>query len=108
MEQAKREVKDFFEEFGLELQSGEVEVGGTYPIFGMITKILGEEPGKVAVELNFNIVARLNIAEQENINLLKERAFESGIFVSTVVAKEPAIEVDCQTVIFGRKQGYQA
>ena len=36
---------NFFEKFGLEVATGEVEVGQTYPIYGMITKVLDETPG---------------------------------------------------------------
>jgi hypothetical protein len=109
MEQQKRVgEKDFFEEYGLEVKSGSVEVGETYPIFGMITKVVSDAPGNVVVELNFNILARMNIPDTTRIETLKERAFESGIFVSTVTSKEPAVEVECQTIIFGRRQGFNA
>jgi len=99
---------NFFEKFGLEVTSGEVEVGQTYPIYGMITKILDETPGKVLVEINFSIKANMAIPEQEKIELLKERAFEPGIFVSTVTSKDNGIAVDCSTVVFGRRQTYNA
>jgi hypothetical protein len=99
---------NFFEKFGLEVSTGEVEVGGTYPIYGMITKILSEAPGQVEVEINFSINARMAIPEQAKVNLLKERAFEPGIFFSTVTAKDPSIKVDCRTVVFGRRQQYNA
>jgi len=99
---------NFFEKFGLEVASGEVEIGQTYPIYGMITKLLDETPGRVVVELNFSIKANMAIPEIEKINLLKERAFEPGIFVSTVTNKDGGIVVDCNTVVFGRKQQYSA
>ena len=100
--------QNFFEKFGLEVTSGEVEIGQTYPIYGMITKLLDDTPGKVVVELNFSIKANMSIPEAEKINLLKERAFEPGIFVSTVTSKEDGIIVDCNTVVFGRRQQYNA
>ena len=100
--------QNFFEKFGLEVTSGEVEVGQTYPIYGMITKLLDETPGKVVVEINFSIRANMAIPEAEKINLLKERAFEPGIFVSTVTSKENGISVDCNTVVFGRRQQFSA
>lgn len=99
---------NFFEKFGLEVATGEVEIGQTYPIYGMITKLLDETPGSVVVELNFSIRANMVIPDQKKINLLKERAFEPGIFVSTVRSKEDGIEVDCSTVVFGKKQEFQA
>ena len=95
---------DFFEEFGLEVVDGAVEIGGVYPLFAMITKIVDETPGAVVVELNFHIRASISVDTIERVNVLKERMFESGIFVSKVVSKEPAVEVACQTIIFGKKQ----
>ena len=43
--------ENFFEKFGLEVSTGDVEVGQTYPIYGMITKILSEAVGSVVVEI---------------------------------------------------------
>lgn len=100
--------ENFFEKFGLEVASGEVEVGSTYPIYGMITKILDDTPGAVIVELNFSIRANMTIPEKEKIDLLKERAFEPGIFVSTITSKDDGVCVECSTVVFGRKQQYNA
>lgn len=99
---------NFFEKFGLEVSSGEVQVGQTYPIYGMITKLLSDTPGEIVVELNFSIRAKMSIPDSTKVELLKERAFEPGIFVSTVLEKDPSVVVDCSTVVFGRKQQYQA
>lgn len=99
---------DFFEKYGLELTTGDVEVGNTYPIYGMITKILSEDPGQVVVELNFSILANMAIPDKEKIEVLKQRAFEPGIFISTVVSKEDRVTVDCSTVVFGKRSHYQA
>ena len=95
---------NFFDKFGLEVTSGEVEVGQTYPIYGMITKLIDETPGKVVVELNFSIRANMAIPDPDKIELLRQRAFEPGIFVSTVTSKDDGITVDCGTVVFGRRQ----
>lgn len=100
--------ENFFERYGLEVSTGEVEVGGTYPIYGMITKFLGDEEGKIKVELNFSIEATMSIPDETKINLLKERAFEPGIFVSTVTSKDGGVKVECSTVVFGKKQTYHA
>jgi hypothetical protein len=99
---------NMFEKFGCEVKFGDVEVGNTYPLYGMITKILDDSPGNVVVEINFSIRANMSIPETEKIELLKERAFEPGIFVSTVTSKDPKIEVDCSTVVFGKRQGFSA
>ena len=95
--------KDIFEENGLTIETRDVEVGKTYPIFAMITKFLDEQPNKVTVELNFGIQAEFAIASEKQINILKERVFESGIFVSTICSKEPEIQVHCKKVVFGRR-----
>lgn len=103
------ETENFFEKFGLEVTTGEVEVGNTYPIFGMITKIIDEKPGKVIVELNNSIRAVMTVPDESKANVLKERAFEPGIFISKVTSKEPSnICVDCSTVVFGKRQAFDA
>ena len=66
---------NFFEKFGLEVATGEVEIGQTYPIYGMITKLIDEEPGNVTVELNFSIRANMTIPDEKKVNLLKEKGF---------------------------------
>lgn len=101
--------EDLFEKAGLELSSGQVEVGKTYPIYGMITNFLEEGPGRILVEINYNIQAEMTIPDAKKINVLKERAFEPGIFVSTVTAKDDSgIKVRSTTVVFGKKQAYAA
>lgn len=100
--------ENFFEKYGLEVSTGEVEVGGTYPIYGMITKVLNEFDGKVVVELNFSIEATMSIQDSTKINVLKERAFEPGIFVATVTSKDGGVKVDCGTVVFGKRQEFSA
>ncbi len=107
-ENLKRAEPDLFDELGLEITYGDVEVGKEYKIFGMITRLLDETPGGVIAEINYNIIAKMNIQDRDRIEILKERAFEAGIFVATVKAKEPVIVVDCRTIVFGRKQAYNA
>ena len=104
----ERSGTDFFEKFGLEVSSGEVQVGNTYPIYGMITRFISDDPGHVIVELNFSIQARMTVPDRQKVELLKERAFEPGIFVSTVVSKDDGVTVECTTVVFGKKHEYNA
>lgn len=99
---------NFFEKFGLQVSSGEVEVGGTYPIYGMITKFISDSPGNVVVELNYSIRATMVIPDTSKVELLRERSFEPGIFISTVTSKDNGIVVDCSTVVFGRRQSFDA
>lgn len=99
---------NFFEKFGLEIGQGEVKVGETYPIYGMITKFLDDTPGQVLVEINYSIKARMSIPTEEKVETLRERTFEPGIFISTIKSKEDGITVDCSTVVFGRRQSFDA
>jgi hypothetical protein len=110
METSKQTIqsKDFFEEFGLEVATSEISVGQHVPIFGMITNFIDDSPGHLRVLINFHITASMNIDDAVGIQTLKERLFEPGIFVSTVLAKEPKVEVLCQTVIFGKRQALNA
>jgi hypothetical protein len=102
-------MEDFFTKFGLQVSSGAVEIGQTYPIFGIITGVLDDTPGSVLVEINYSIKAKMNLSEASKIEVLKERAFEPGIFVSTVTSKsDDEATVDCQTVVFGRRPSYSA
>jgi len=95
--------EDLFEKFGLEVKFGEVEVGESYPIYGMITKFIDENVETCIVEINNQIEVSMKIQEQSNLNLLKERSFEPGIFVVSITEKEPKIKGDCTTVVFGKK-----
>ena len=99
---------DFFKRFGLEVKSGEVEVGKSYPIYGVITKFFNETPGEVEVELNYNIRAHLAVPSEDKVEILRQRAFEPGIFVSKIVSKDEGVTVDCSTVIFGKRPQYQS
>ena len=105
MENTEAKNQNFFDKFNCEVEAAEVQVGTTYPLYGMITKIIDDTPGNVIVELNFSITATMTIPDQEKVEMLKERAFEPGIFVSTVTNKTPNVEVDCSTVVFGKRQG---
>jgi hypothetical protein len=107
MDTADKE-SNFFDKFGLEVATGVVELGKTYPIYGMITKFCCEEAGSVEVELNFNIIARMSIPDETKVETLKQRAFEPGIFVGTVIENHDRLVVECSTVIFGRKQHFEA
>jgi hypothetical protein len=83
---------------------GDVEVGHSYPLYAMITKFIDDRPGRVVAELNYgSIIAEFRIPEPEKIELLKQRAFEPGIFVATVNQKNPQIRVECSTVVFGKR-----
>lgn len=88
---------------GFEVKEGEVTVGETYPLYGMITKFIEDSPGRVVVEINHSIHLVMFIKDQKSIDLLKERAFDPGIFVTKVITKEPSVRGECGSVIFGKR-----
>ena len=100
--------REFLDEFGLELTSGDVNIGNTYPIFGMITKVVDSESGEVEAEINYNLKVRMLIPDTKRREVIKQRAFESGIFVCKITSKDPELTADCEAVIFGRSQSFHA
>lgn len=91
-----------------------VQIGETCPIFGMITSIREEldppanESVMCEIEINHNIDAIVFLDKAEKVEFLKERAFEPGIFVTKLIAKDDSrIEVDCVKVIFGKREPFQ-
>lgn len=91
-----------------EVKQGEVDVGETYPLYGMITKFLDDTPGRLLVEINYSTLAELNVSDPKMIDTLKARAFDPAIFVSKVLTKSPEIRVECTSVIFGKRADYSA
>jgi len=88
---------------------GKAEVGKTYPLFGYVSEIIseGSDTEDVVVRINNdNIILRMKKVGGERLDVMKDRAFESGIFIATVVeiTEDNGIIADCQTVIYGRKQ----
>lgn len=101
-------LKNTLEDNNIEVRSQEVEVGNTYPIYGMITKFLGQKDDCLEVEINFSIKAQMVVPEAENVEILKKRSFEPGIFISEVLSKEnDGIQVKCNTVVFGKQKEHE-
>lgn len=94
--------------YNLEVKCENVEVGTTYPIYGTITKFIDERPGRVVVEINYSIVAEVDLPDVAGVEHLKSRAFEPAILVATVLQTVPQVRVKCSTIIFGKKQEYSA
>ena len=92
-----------FNKLGVSVEYGNVEVGQTYPIYGAITEILNDTPGSVVVTVNYNIELNMQIEDVQKIELLKDRAFDVGIFVSTITEVGDTIRGDCTTVVFGKR-----
>lgn len=97
---------NFFEKFGCEVKEAEVEVGQSYPIYGMITKIIDDTLDNFTIEVNSYIQLKCQLNNVESIEKIKERSFEAGIFVTTVTSLGP-IRGDCTTIIFGKKQAIE-
>jgi hypothetical protein len=95
---------NLFNKLGCEVKHGDVEIGHSYPLYGMITRIISDQPGRVVVELNHQIELTMDIPDPAKIELLKERAFEPGIFVSYITQVKPRIIAECSTVVFGKRQ----
>lgn len=98
----QEQTENLFDKLGLSVQYGEVQVGETYPIYGIITEFISEFPGNVVVVVNHNIELCMSIEDDEKLQLLKNRAFDPGIFVSTIDQTEPSIKGTCSTVVFGK------
>lgn len=101
--------ENLFEKLGLKVDSAVPEVGETYPLYGIITNIISESDGALEVVLNFNIKLKLNVKDAEQRNIIRERAFEPGIFVTNILKKyedgeDFSFAGDCTTVVFGKKQ----
>jgi hypothetical protein len=95
--------ENLFSKLGCEVKFGDVDIGNTYPLYGMITRIISDQPGNVVVELNHQIELWMDIPDPAKIELLKERAFEPGIFVSYITQVKPRIIAECTTVVFGKQ-----
>jgi len=105
----------FLEKNELEIAYSEVEIGKTYPLFGMITDILETKLGfnsPVKCVINFNILVEMQGITEEKLLTLYDRSLETGIFITTIEkcnkdADNKSIyqyEGICRTVVFGRKQ----
>lgn len=95
---------NLFDSLGLSIEYGAVVVGETYPIYGMITKFINDVPGQVVVIVNENIELSLSVDDSDKVSILKARALEPGIFVSTIKEVGDIIKGHCSTVVFGKKQ----
>ena len=102
-----------FQDLGMELQwseASQLQIGQQYPMMGAITKILSEDLADVKVEVNHNIEISLNVASAENLDMLKRKSFETGIFITEITEldldnpdpKAYKIKGRANAIIFGR------
>ena len=73
-------------------------LGQTYSISGMITAVKQDESGRIEIEINNELKANIN--DFEELETLKSKAFEQGVFLSTVISTTPSIELECEAVFF--------
>lgn len=63
----------------------EPKIGQTYPLVGVITKIISEEPEDLVFEINYNIHIHVHGNKENYFDTIKSRLFESGIFIAEIV-----------------------
>lgn len=85
----------------LNLRREDIEVGITYPICGMITEIVESTIHTMTVVVDHYFRLTLTLRDDDSKELIKRRAFEPAIFISTFKSK---YEADCETVVFGKEQ----
>jgi hypothetical protein len=70
----------------------------------MITEIISERP--LVVVINNQVEGTCIVEDQDKINLVKERAFEPGIFITNIEERrEDGTYVGTiQTIVFGKRQ----
>lgn len=98
------ENKNLFDDLGVSIQESTVELGGTYPLYGMITQFISKQPGNVVVMINNQVEVRMSLDDLDKIDILSRRAFDPGIFVCTITQTSPNIKAECTTVVFGKNE----
>lgn len=93
---------DLLQKYNLKLEPSQVEIGKTYPLYGMITNIINETFEDFTIEVNYQIILKCFVKDANSVNIIKERAFEPGIFVTEITSTEP-VSGNCGTIVFGKK-----
>lgn len=102
MEDEKQKQGITFDDANLSVKYAQVEVGETYPIYGMITEFVCDVPGSVVITVNNNIELSVTVENEDKLALLKSRCFEPGIFVCKIEHVDPAVRGTCSTIVFGK------
>lgn len=98
---------DFFQKYNLTVEKGDVEIGRTYPLYGLITDILDDSLDNFTIQISGGVCLRCSLKDEAAIQTIKERAFEPGIFVAEITSVEP-VEGNCSTIVFGKRQHGEA
>ncbi len=108
MSDDKKEEKNLFDEYGLQAawaDADSIKIGETYPIYGMITNIEKYEPDDFRVTINYNIHGKVFCQDPSKLEIVKERAFESAIFITKIEdIRDGNFYGTIQTIVFGKKQ----
>ena len=108
MDNLERKIENLLENGTVAVPDTSLVVGRTYPILGTITAIEPGSDGELVAIINKSIVAKIGVSDLKVIDVLKQRAFETGIFVCTITSTDPNLEVKCQAAIFGKNQSGHA
>ena len=84
----------------MDIRRDDIVAGQTYPICGMITDVIADSTDTMTVVVEDYYRMKLTLRDGDSKELIKGRAFETAIFISTFTSR---YEADCQTVIFGKK-----
>lgn len=80
-----------------------ITVGQTYTINGSITNIIDESNvNNIKCEINHNMIGHVIAGSENQLELLKSRAFDPCILNFTVQALYPKITVKCNSIVFGK------
>lgn len=99
----KSKQADFLDMSNISVKYDTVEVGQTYPIYGMITSFIDDDPSAFKIIVNHNIEMTVVVSDPEKVSLLKSRSFDPGIFMCTISQVEPSVKGDCYTIVFGKQ-----
>lgn len=100
-------------EGSLDVVYSDVVVGEVYPLYGVVTDFIDDGGDNIKLVINWNQLITINKPTEDKKNLIKERAFEPGIFITKITYKNEDyfhekskyyIEGVCSTVVFGKRQ----
>lgn len=111
----------------LQVKTIKPTIGIEYPVYGYTTCILNEHIDNFTAIINYNMKVKMRVNDENTRQILLERLFEPGIFIVTIckindiseddyasLVKIPTTmssfpyEGSCSTVIYGKKQEFDA
>jgi len=98
----------FIRENDAGISGQKIQVGMVYPILGTITAIVEENESGLIVLLDGSILISMTLHNEKQRETIRSRAFEPAVFVAKVTGVDPQLAANCEMVIFGRSQAYNA